>query len=199
MSFHYLPFPLFGSLLLSACVATEPEPLGDVGDTGDTQGQSSTNTPADSGGQTDAADDNGGTQGATSTTDATGTTNATAPGSDDGNDTDGASETGDGISTGGDEPGTTEKEPVDCSELDEAACDAEPSCFGLGGQEILQNAQGFCYGPPQFLYCLDADVACPPATATVCSMGSFYEAWSACPLPGGWMACDPPGMVNGDC
>ncbi|MEM7156986.1 MAG: hypothetical protein AAF799_29310 [Myxococcota bacterium] len=183
--------------MLSACVATEPEPLGDVGDTGDDQGQTSTTDSADSAAPTGDAGDDGATQGATSTTDATGTTNATTPGTDDGAETDGGDTEGD-MSTG-DEPGTSGG-VADCGGLDEAACAADPACMELRGQEIVQaGAVGLCLGPPQFLYCIDAGVGCLPATATVCNGGSFYEAWSQCPLPAEWMACDPPGMVNGDC
>lgn len=61
MTLHHLPLPLFGSLLLSACIAKEPEPLGNVEDSGDDQGQT------DSGGETDTGPDNGSSDGGSAT------------------------------------------------------------------------------------------------------------------------------------
>jgi hypothetical protein len=161
----------------------------------------------DSTGDGDSGAADGTTVGTTdgpTTTDPTSDPTTTSPGTDTTAPTTTAPATSESSGGSDDTAGTSDGTDTtagvdDCYDLDEKACAADATCMGLMGQPIVEGEVDYCFGEPQFLYCMPGEVACPPATATVCMGEMVFEAWSQCPLPDGWTGCDAPGPVTGDC
>lgn len=95
------------------------------------------------------------------------------------------------------ESATTETEtgeiPIDCTTVSELECPLVANCVAYVGQPFTSSIDGMtCLGPPQFLGCMFADMACLPATGTLCSGDQVFHVDNLCPLPEGFEPCEPP-------
>lgn len=92
---------------------------------------------------------------------------------------------------------TTETEtgemPIDCATVGELECPLVANCVAYVGQPFAESIDGMlCLGPPQFLGCMFADMACLPATGTLCSGDQVFHVDNLCLLPEGFEPCEPP-------
>ena len=84
--------------------------------------------------------------------------------------------------------------PIDCATVrSELECPLVANCVAYVGQPFTSSIDGMtCLGPPQFLGCMFADMACLPATGTLCSGDQVFHVDNLCPLPEGFEPCEPP-------